>query len=251
MILHGDRAGRRAVRGAGDDQDPDRHRRRPPDLPRRRPDRRGGRLRGDRAARADGPAGLLRRGRLDGDRRPQGRACPSRCSATATSGRPPTRCGWWPRPAWTAWSSAAAASAGPGCSATWPTPSPAGRRRALPTLGEVAATVRRHAELLVGLSDEAARLRRPAQAHGLVLQGLPGRRRAPPPAGHDRLVWPSWTRCWPSSTPTCPSRRPSSACPAAGRAPRGRRSRCREGWLDDTSGRELDLVGAELGVSGG
>ena len=44
-----------------------------------------------------------------------------------------------------------------------------------PTLGEVATMVRRHAELLVGLSDEVHGLRRPAQAHGLVLQGLPGR----------------------------------------------------------------------------
>ena len=44
----------------------------------------------------------------------------SRCSATATSGRPTTRCAWSPRPAATASSSAAAASAVRGCSATWP-----------------------------------------------------------------------------------------------------------------------------------
>ena len=72
----------------------------------------------------------------------------SRCSATATSGRPPTRCGWSRRPARRASSSAAAAWAGRGCSATWPRPSPASEVRTLPTLGEVAAMMRRHTELL-------------------------------------------------------------------------------------------------------
>ena len=54
----------RAVRRPGHDEDPQGHRRRPPDLPRRRPDRRGLRLRGDRAARPDRGAVLLGRGRL-------------------------------------------------------------------------------------------------------------------------------------------------------------------------------------------
>jgi nifR3 family TIM-barrel protein len=42
-------------------------------------------------------------------------------SGVATSGRPPTRCGWSSRPAPTASSWAAAASDDPGCSATWRT----------------------------------------------------------------------------------------------------------------------------------
>ena len=60
-----------AVRRPGDDEDPQGPRRRPPHLPRRRPDRPGDRGRGDRAARAHRPAGLLRRGRLGRDRRPR------------------------------------------------------------------------------------------------------------------------------------------------------------------------------------
>ena len=63
----------RAVRRAGDDEDPQGHRRGAPDLPRRRPDRRVGGLRRDRAARADRGAGLLRCRRLGGHR-PAGRA---------------------------------------------------------------------------------------------------------------------------------------------------------------------------------
>ncbi len=58
-----------AVRGAGDDEDPDRDRRRAPDLPGRGPDRGGVRLRRDRTARADGGAGVLR-GRRTGPRSP-------------------------------------------------------------------------------------------------------------------------------------------------------------------------------------
>ena len=41
------------------------------------------------------------------------------------------------------------------------------------------------------------------------------------------------------------------AAPAADRAVRGVRVALPEGWLDDTSGRDLDLDGAELGISGG
>ena len=64
---------RLAVRRAGDHEDPQGHRRRPPDLPRRGPDRAGVRRRRDRAARAYGDPGLLRHRRLGRDR-PPGRA---------------------------------------------------------------------------------------------------------------------------------------------------------------------------------
>ena len=152
---------------------------------------------------------------------------------------------------WTAWSSAAAAWVGPGCSATWPTRSPGRSTQALPTLGEVAATVRRHAELLVGLSDEphgCADLRKHMAWYfkGFPVGGELRRRLAmiDSLAALDSLLARARSR-------GARSRGPSSACPAVGRAPRGTRSRCRPGWLDDTSGRDLDLVGAELGISGG
>ena len=61
-------------------------------------------------------------------------------------GRPTTRCAWSPRPAARASSSAAAAWAGRGCSATWPLPSRETPERALPTLREVAAVMHRHAD---------------------------------------------------------------------------------------------------------
>ena len=61
--------GRSAVRRAGDDEDPQGARRRPPDLPRRRPDRPGVRLRRDRAARPHRRPGLLGPRRLGRDRR--------------------------------------------------------------------------------------------------------------------------------------------------------------------------------------
>ena len=115
----------------------------------------------------------------------------------------------------------------------------------------MAETVRRHAELLVSLSDEphgCADLRKHMAWYfkGFPVGGELRRRLAmidtPGRAG---------LTCWPSSTPTCPSRRPSSACPAAGRARPREKVALPAGWLDDTSGRDLDLVGAELGISGG
>ena len=60
---------RRAVRRAGHDEDPQGARRRPPDLPRRRPDRAGGRRRRDRAARPHRRA-VLQRPRPTGTRSP-------------------------------------------------------------------------------------------------------------------------------------------------------------------------------------
>ena len=124
------RRGRRARRRRhpAHGQDAQGHRRRPPHLPRGRAHRRGRRRRGDRAARAHRGRVLLRRrptGRPSRSSSRPSRAC--RCSATATSGRPTTRCAWSPRPAATASSSVAAASAGRGCSATSPRRSGASR----------------------------------------------------------------------------------------------------------------------------
>ena len=71
--------------------------------------------------------------------------------------------------------------------------------RRLPTLGEVAVTMRRHAELLVDqftagrapCPGRAGRLHRLPQARRLVSQGLPGRQRAAPGAGDDREPGPA------------------------------------------------------------
>ena len=71
-----------------------------------------------------------RPGRLGGDGA-AGRASTSRSSATAATWRRATRCGWSTRPVPPGWSSAAAASGAPGCSATLPPPSPLRARRAL------------------------------------------------------------------------------------------------------------------------
>ena len=80
-----------------------------------------------------------------------------------------------PRPAATASSSAAAASAGRGCSPTSRRPSH-GRpeRRALPSLGEVATVMRRHAELLAEWLRHRARRRHDFRKHvAWYLKGFP------------------------------------------------------------------------------
>ena len=125
---------------------------------------------------------------------PQAGRSTSRCSATATSGRPTTRCGWSRRPA------CDGVVVGRGClGRPWLFADLAaafdGRpERRLPTLGEVAVIMRRHAELLVDQRGRcpqpgpgrAGRLHRLPQARRLVPQGLPGRRRAAPLAGDGR-----------------------------------------------------------------
>ena len=148
-----------------------------PHLPRRRPDRRGRRVRGDRPARTDRRPALLRHGRLVG-RSPsskQARRHPGAGQRRHLGGRRRAADGR-ARPAATASSSAAAASAGRGCSrdlaaAFAGAPGPAPRRRSVRS----PPCVRRHAELLAELMGEAARADRPAQAHGLVPQGVRGR----------------------------------------------------------------------------
>ena len=118
-ILEARGPGGRAVRRPGDHEDPQGHRRRPPDLPRRRPDRAGGRLRRDRAARPHRRPGLLRAGRLVRDRGAgRARRHPGARQRRHLGGRGRGR-GWSSRPVPPASSSGAAAWAGPGCSATW------------------------------------------------------------------------------------------------------------------------------------
>ena len=250
----GRREGRR--RHPADRQDAQGHRRRPPHLPRGRPRRRGRGRRGDRPARAHRGRVLLRHGRLVGDREAQG----DRHERPGARQRrhlvaPTTRCAWSPRPAATASSSVAAASAARGCSATSPRRSGASRPRAqpVPRRGR-RTTFRRHAELLVEFFDErGARLPRHPQARRLVLQGLPGRRRAAGGARDASSRSRSSTTCSARSTGRSRTRARTPRVSAAARAPRRTRPCPRAG----STRRELaghdrtELVDAELDTSGG
>lgn len=122
--------------------------------------------------------------------------------------------------------------------------------RALPTLGEVAATVRRHAELLVALSDEASGCADLRKHMAWYFKGFPVggelRRRL---AMISSLAELDTLLAW--LDPDVPFPETELGLPRGRQgAPRAKVA-LPQGWLDDTSGRELDLVGAELGVSGG
>ncbi len=141
----------------------------------------------------------------------------------------------------------------------------AGRtRRTLPTLGQVAATVRRHGELLVGLAgyDPRAGARRDedeAQRRGLTdlrkhiawyLKGFP--------VGGDVRRDLATVSSFAELDRALSRLDPDQPFPeVALGVPRGRQGTPRtkvalpEHWLDDTSGASLDLTGAEVGVSGG
>ena len=127
----------------------------------------------------------------------------------------------------------------------------AGRRtRTLPTLGEVAATVRRHAELLVALSDEASGCADLRKHMAWYFKGFPVggelRRRLAMISSLAEL-----DTLLAQLDPAVPFPQTELGLPRGRQgAPRARVA-LPAGWLDDTSGRELDLVGAELGVSGG
>jgi nifR3 family TIM-barrel protein len=120
----------------------------------------------------------------------------------------------------------------------------------LPTLGEVCATLRRHAELLVGLSDEphgCADLRKHMAWYfkGFPVGGELRRRLAmiSSLAELDDLLA--------RLDPDAPFPQTELGSPRGRQgAPRGRVA-LPDGWLDDTSGRHLDLISAELGISGG
>ncbi|HEX5906591.1 MAG TPA: tRNA dihydrouridine synthase DusB [Propionibacteriaceae bacterium] len=127
----------------------------------------------------------------------------------------------------------------------------AGRRtRTLPNLGEVMGTLRRHAELLVALSDELHGLSDLRKHMAWYFKGFPVggelRRRLSMVfsfAELDELL-----SQLDSDLPF-----PTSELGS----PRGRQGAPRttvalpDGWLADTSGCDLDLAAAELGISGG
>ena len=117
-----------------------------------------------------------------------------------------------------------------------------------PTLGQVAATLRRHAVLLGEHMGTGQGHPRHAQAHRLVPQGLPGRARSSAAGSASSTASTSSTSCSTSSTRTRSSRpRPTG--------PRGRQGSpgrvvLPEHWLDDPDDPSVPF-GAELEHSGG
>ena len=231
-----------AVRRAGDDEDPQGHRRRPPDLPRRRPDRAGDGLRGDRAARPHRRAGLLRRGRLGRDRARWSSTSTSRCSATATSGRPPTRCGW------SSETGAAGVVVGRGClGRPW-----LFRDLAAAFAGEQVATL---PDARRGGRDDAP-ARRAARASTWGRSGAArssastcrGTSRASRPAASCAARWP-WSTSLAELDELLAGLDPDEPFPVSELGtPRGRQGSPRdkvvlpEGWLDDTDGTGCGLT---------
>jgi nifR3 family TIM-barrel protein len=127
----------------------------------------------------------------------------------------------------------------------------AGREtRALPTLGEVMIMMRRHARLLAGLSDERHGCAEFRKHVSWYLKGFP--------VGGELRRALAMVSTLSELDDLLDRLDPATPYPASELGvPRGRqggpRSRVAlpEGWLDETSGRDLDLVGAELGISGG
>jgi nifR3 family TIM-barrel protein len=127
----------------------------------------------------------------------------------------------------------------------------AGRQtRTLPNLGEVTGMLRRHAELLVALSDELHGLSDLRKHMAWYFKGFPvgGELR------HRLSMVSSLAELDGLQSQLDPGVRfPTSELGS----PRGRQGGPRttvalpDGWLTDTSGRDLDLAAAELGVSGG
>ncbi|WP_114561156.1 tRNA dihydrouridine synthase DusB [Desertihabitans aurantiacus] len=124
------------------------------------------------------------------------------------------------------------------------------RSTALPTLGEVAATVRRHAELLAEVMGEERGLTDLRKHMAWYFKGFP--------VGGDVRRGLGTVSSMADLDAQLATLDPSEPFPESELgAPRGRRGNPRtkvalpEGWLDDTCGVELDLAAAEDDVSGG
>jgi nifR3 family TIM-barrel protein len=122
--------------------------------------------------------------------------------------------------------------------------------RTLPTLGEVAAMIRRHAELLAGLSEERYGLTELRKHMAWYLKGFP--------VGSDTRRALGLVSSFADLDAGLARLDPDAPFPVTELGtPRGRQGSPRdkvalpEHWLDDTSGIELDMADAELGVSGG
>ena len=127
----------------------------------------------------------------------------------------------------------------------------AGRpRQPLPTLGEVKHMLRRHAELLVGLSDELRGLSDLRKHMAWYFKGFP--------VGGELRHHLGMVSSFAELDQLLSQLDPDVSFPASELgSPRGRQGAPRakvalpDGWLADTSGRDLDLAAAEQGISGG
>jgi nifR3 family TIM-barrel protein len=127
----------------------------------------------------------------------------------------------------------------------------AGRpRQPLPTLGEVKHMLRRHAELLVGLSDELHGLSELRKHMAWYFKGFP--------VGGELRHHLGMVSSFAELDQLLSQLDPDVSFPASELgSPRGRQGAPRakvalpDGWLADTSGRDLDLAAAEQGISGG
>jgi nifR3 family TIM-barrel protein len=127
----------------------------------------------------------------------------------------------------------------------------AGRRtRTLPNLGEVMRTLRRHAELLVALSDELHGLSDLRKHMAWYFKGFP--------VGGELRRRLSMVSSFAELDGLLSQLDPDVGFPTSELgSPRGRQGAPRatvalpDGWLADTSGGDLDLAAAELGISGG
>jgi nifR3 family TIM-barrel protein len=120
----------------------------------------------------------------------------------------------------------------------------------LPTLGEVAIMVRRHAELLVGYSGENHGLREMRKHMAWYFKGFP--------VGGEVRRALGLVSSFAKLDAALARLDPDVAFPAGELGtPRGRQGSPRdrvalpEGWLDDPFAVDLDLADAELGISGG
>jgi nifR3 family TIM-barrel protein len=127
----------------------------------------------------------------------------------------------------------------------------AGRpRQPLPTLGEVKHMLRRHAELLVGLTDELHGLSDLRKHMAWYFKGFP--------VGGELRHHLGMVSSFAELDQLLSQLDPDVSFPASELgSPRGRQGAPRakvalpDGWLADTSGRDLDLAAAEQGISGG
>jgi nifR3 family TIM-barrel protein len=122
--------------------------------------------------------------------------------------------------------------------------------QALPSLGEVMRMLRRHAELLVGLSDELHGLSDLRKHMAWYFKGFP--------VGGELRHRLGMVSSFSELDGLLSQLDPDVSFPTSELgSPRGRQGAPRarvalpDGWLADTSGRDLDLAAAEQGISGG
>jgi nifR3 family TIM-barrel protein len=122
--------------------------------------------------------------------------------------------------------------------------------RTLPRLGEISAMVRRHAELLAGLSDERHGLTDLRKHMAWYFKGFPlggeSRRRLAMVSSFAEL-----DAALAELDPTVEFPRAELGLPRGRQGSPRERVALPDGWLADMAGDKLDLAAAEVGISGG